>query len=64
MVNRFLNNDLEDLVPNILLEHPPLVQLNEVMELDDNPIMGSDLDTINPEMVDNDDLDMNINDMP
>ena len=64
MVNRFLNNDLEDLVPNMQLGQSPLVQLNEIMELDDDPVMSADLDAIIPEMVDNSDLDMKINDVP
>ena len=34
------------------------------MELDDNPVMGSDFYAIDPEMVENDDLDLNINDVP
>ena len=64
VVNRFLNNDFEDLVPDMQLEQLPFVQLNEVMELDDDPVMGADLDAINPEMVDNNDLVMNVNDVP
>ena len=64
VVNRFLDNDLEDLVPEIQPEQLPLVQINEVMELNDDPVMGADLDVKNSEMVDNNELDVNINYVP
>ena len=63
VVNRFHDNDLEDLVPNIHLEQPAHIQLKEVNELDDDPVMDADLDVMIPEMVENNDLDMNIDDM-
>ena len=48
-------------MPQLHLEPPALIRLNEVMEVDDDDhVINANLDVQNPEMVDNNVLEMNI----